>query len=74
MSEIRNEISKLTIRGELNLLFAMSKMIVSILDSAEDNQIACNTLRSVSESILEQAAYVFGKVSIYTQDLHGSEK
>ena len=69
MSEIRNEISKMTIRGELNLLFAMSKLIVTILDAAEDNQIACDTLRSVSESILNQAAYVFGKVNAYTESI-----
>lgn len=69
MSEIRNEISKMTIRGELNLLFTMSKMIVTILDAAEDNQIACDTLRSVSEGIFNQAAYVFGKVNAYAEDI-----
>lgn len=69
MSEIRNEISKMTIRGELNLLFTMSKLVVSILDAAEDNQIACDTLRSVSEGILNQAAYIHGKVHTYTEDL-----
>lgn len=69
MSETRNEISKMTIRGELNLLFSMSKLVVAILDAAEDNQIACDTLRSVSESILNQAAYVFGKVCTYTEDI-----
>lgn len=72
MSEIRNEISKMTIRGELNLLFTLSKLIVTILDAAEDNQIACDTLRSVSEGILNQAAYVYGKVSKYTEGLHGT--
>ena len=29
-------ISKMNIRGEMNLLFTMSKLIVSILDAAED--------------------------------------
>ncbi len=71
MSEIRNEISKMTIRGELNLLFAMSKLVVTILDAAEDNQIACDTLRSISEGILNQAAYIHGKVNSYTDNLHG---
>lgn len=70
MSEIRNEISKMNIRGELNLLFTLSKLIVSILDAAEDNQIACETLRSVSESILYQAGYVYGKVNTYAEELH----
>ena len=70
MSEIRNEISKMNIRGELNLLYVMSKLIVSILDAAEDNKIACDTLRAVSESMLNQAAYLFGKVNAYTEDLH----
>ena len=72
MSEVRNEISKMNIREELNLLFSMSKLLVSILDAAEDNQIACDTLRTVSESLLNQAAYCCGKVCKYTEALHGS--
>lgn len=71
MSEIRNEISKMTIRSELNLLFTMSKLIVTILDAAEDNPIAASTLRSVSESLLEQAAYLCGKVNLYTEGIKG---
>lgn len=73
MSEIRNEVSKLCIRGELNLLFTMSKLIVSILDAAEDNEIACDTLRSVSESMLNQAAYLYGKVSAYADNVRCSK-
>lgn len=72
MSETRNEISKLTIRGELNMLYAMSKLVASILDNASDNAIACDTLRSVAESILNEAAYLYGKISIYTDNLQGS--
>ena len=72
MSEIRNEVSKLNIRSELNLIFSMSKLIVAILDAAPDNAIACDTLRSTAESIMNQAAYLFGKVTEYTEDLHGS--
>ena len=71
MSETRNEISKMSIRGELNLIFAMSKLIVSILDAAPDNKIACDALRSTAESIFNQAAYLYGKVSEYTEGLHG---
>ena len=70
MSETRNEISKMSIRGELNLLYSMSKLIVAILDAAPDNEIACDTLRSTAESILNQAAYLFGKVSEYAENLH----
>ncbi len=73
MSEIRNEISKMNIRGDLNLIFTMSKLIVSILDAAEDNEIACDTLRSVAESILNQAAYVYGKVNTYAEDLNAEK-
>ena len=73
MSEIRNEISKMNIRGELNLLFVMSKLIVSILDAAEDNEIACDTLLSVSESLMTQAAYLYGRISIYADEVNRSE-
>ena len=62
----------MTICGELNLLYSMCKLIFSILDAAPDNAIACETLRSVSESFLNQAAYLYGKVSEYTEDQHGS--
>ncbi len=72
MSEVRNEISKMNIRGELNLLYAMSKLIVAVLDAAPDNAVACDTLRFTAESILNQAAYLYGKVSEYTEELHGS--
>ena len=72
MTEIRNEVSKMDIRGELNTLYCMSRLIVSILDAAEDNKIACDTLRSVAEGILNQAAYMYGKVNAYAEDLHGS--
>lgn len=73
MSETRNEISKMTIRGELNLLFVMCKLIVTILDAAEDNQIAADTLRTVADSLLSQAAYCCGKISVYTEDLHATQ-
>ena len=72
MSEIRNAVSKMMIRSELNLIYSMSKLIVAILDAAEDNQIAADTLCSVAESLLEQAAYCCGKVAIYIEDLHDS--
>lgn len=74
MSEVRNEISKMNIRGELNLLYSMSRLIVSILDAVPDSKVACDTLRSVSENILNQAAYLHGKVSLYTDELNNSEK
>ena len=32
MPEMRNEISKLNIRGQLNLIYAMSMLLVIILD------------------------------------------
>ena len=68
-----DEISKMTIRGELNLLYLISKLIVSILDAVPDNAIACETLRSESEIILNQAAYLYGKVSEYTENPRKSE-
>ena len=72
MSELRNEISKTTIRGELNLLYSMSKLIVTIIDAAPDSEIACNTLCSVAESIMDQATYVHTKICKYTSEIKES--
>ena len=69
MSEVKNEVSKMDIRGELNQLFVMSKFIVSTLDAAVDNEVACKTLRAVSEGLLNQAAYVCAKVNCYADEL-----
>lgn len=70
MPEIRNNISKMTIRGDLNLLYSMSKLIVSILDAAKDNQIACDTLRSVGECLFHQSAHLYGKICEYSESLY----
>ena len=40
MPEIRNEVSKLNIRGQLNLIYAMMKLLASILNLVQDNKVA----------------------------------
>lgn len=40
MPEIRNEVSKLNIRGQLNLIYAMMKLLASILNMVQDNKVA----------------------------------
>ena len=70
MSELRNDISKMNIRGELNLLFTMSKFIVNILDQAQDSKIAADTLCTMAESLFNEAAYVLTVVNEYTAGLH----
>ena len=73
MSEIRNEISKLNIRGQLNLIFAMSKLLVSILEMAPDSKVACDTLNKTAEGVFEQAAILYRDIEEYTTDVSRSE-
>ena len=66
MPEMRNEISKLNIRGQLNLIYAMSKLLVSILDMAPDSQVARDTLNKTAEGVFEQASILFRDIGEYT--------
>lgn len=73
MSELQNSVNKLSIRGELNLLYAVSKMIATILDMAETNKVASDTLRSAADTLLDQAARLYSEIDTYTTELHGTQ-
>ena len=66
MPEIRNEISKMNIRGQLNLIYAMSKLLVSILNLVQDNKVARDTLRKTAEGMLEQVTILNRDIGNYT--------
>ena len=69
MSETMNKISKDSIRGQMNLLFAMMKFLSTVLDLALENQMACDTINSTAEAVFEQAAVLYRDVSEYTTEL-----
>ena len=66
MPEIRNEVSKLNIRGQLNLIYAMSKLLVSILNLVQDNKVARDTLLKTAEGMLEQMTIMHRDIGSYT--------
>lgn len=66
MPEIRNEISKVNIRGQPNLIYAMSKLLASILNLVQDNKIARDTLRKTAEGMLEQMTILYRDIGNYT--------
>ena len=66
MLETRNEVSKLNIRGQLNLIFAMMKLLASILNLVQDNKVARETLCKTAEGVLEQATILYHDIGKYT--------
>lgn len=72
MPDVRNEISKLNIRGQLNLIYAMSKLLVSILDMAPDSKVARDTLNKTAEGVFEQAAILYRDIEEYTSAVSGN--
>ena len=66
MPEIRNEVSKLNIRGQLNLIYAMMKLLASILNMVQDNKVARDTLCKTAEGLLEQATILYNDIGKYT--------
>ncbi len=73
MPETRNEISKMNIRGQLNLIYAMSKLLVSILNLAQENKVARDTLCKTAEGMLEQATILYRDIGRYTETVSNAE-
>ena len=73
MPETRNEISKMNIRGQLNLIYALSKLLVSILNLAQENKVARDTLCKTAEGMLEQATILCRDIGRYTETVSNAE-
>ena len=73
MPETRNDISKMNIRGQLNLIYAMSKLLVSILNLAQENKVARDTLCKTAEGMLEQATILYRDIGRYTETVSNAE-
>ena len=73
MPEIRNEVSKLNIRGQLNLIYAMSRLLVSILNLVQDNKVARDTLCKTAEGMLEQVTILYHDIGKYTDAVSNAE-
>ena len=71
--EMKNELARICIRGDLNMMFTISKSIVNILDLTESVPLANETLRNLSDTLLCLAADVSGRIlRDYGED--GSDK
>ena len=66
MSELKNDVSKSNIRTQMNLIFAMMRLLATILDLAIDSQMVCDTLDTTVEGIIEQTAILYRDVKEYT--------
>ena len=66
MPEVRNEVSELNIRGQLNLIYAMSRLLASILNLVQDNRVARDTLCKTAEGMLEQVTILYRDIGRYT--------
>ena len=65
MSELQNDISKGSIRTQMNLIFSMMRLLATILNMAHDSQMARDTLDTTAEGIFEQAAILYHDVKDY---------
>lgn len=69
MSEMRNDICKSSIRSQLNLIFAMMRLLATILDMAPENEMVCETLVSMAKGVSEQADVLCNDVGSYISAL-----
>ena len=62
MTRMMYDVAAGSIRGNLNLMFSISKCIATVLNLADSMPLARETLRSLSGSLLDMAAEVHGLV------------
>ena len=74
MTALQNDISKMEIRGQANLIFTMMKFMVTVLDMVWDNPIARDTLVCMAEGVLEQATVLHRDVGKYVSALPDTEE
>ena len=65
MSEPMNEITKLNIRTELNLIFALMKGLANILDMAGDLPVARSALKSGAQAVFVQSGDLLTDITKY---------
>lgn len=73
MSELKDNISKMGIRSQANLIFSMMKLMVTVLDMAQGNKIARDTLSVMAAGVSEQASELQHDVGEYVAALSDGE-
>ena len=73
MSELKDNISKMGIRTQANLIFSMMKLMVTVLDMAQGNKIARDTLSVMAAGVSEQASELQHDVGEYVAALSDCE-
>lgn len=69
MSELQNKLDKTCIRGQLNLVYSMMKLLATILDLAADNEMARKVLADTANSLFQQNAILTHDICKYTEKL-----
>ena len=62
MQEMKRELAEMSIRSDLNIIFITSKLIVRFMEMADRMPLARQALQTACESLLIQAADVYGRV------------
>ena len=65
--ESRAEVSKGSIRSTMNLLFSMMKFLAVLLDLAQENSLACETLAVTADGMFQQAAELYRDINQYSE-------
>ena len=74
MSETMKEISIINVRSELNLIYALSRMVSITMELAQTNPVARSALRSGVGAILEQTHVLMHDVYAFVDGLETSEQ
>ena len=69
MSELMNKVSKENIRASLNLLYSMMKFLSMLLDLAQENPTACETLTVTADGLFEQTAVLYRDICSYADNI-----
>ena len=69
MSELKDNISQMNIRCQMNLLYTLCRCIADLMKMSHTSQQARDTLVSIAEAVLEQSAILLMHVEEFTTEL-----
>ena len=72
MSELKDNISQMNIRCQMNLLYTLCRCIADLMKMSHTSQQARDTLIAIAEAVMEQAAILLIHVEDYANELSDS--
>ena len=72
--ESRAEVNKGSIRSTMNLMYSMMRFLSVLLDLAQENPLACETLAVTADGLFQLGAELYRDINLYSEMVSETEE